>query len=139
MTLLHWRPNMSLGVEDIDDDHKALIEVLNRLHYQMVAGDEPRQIESVFDELAAYCSRHFVREEALMEQCGYPDGEAHARMHLELADRLQRYRDEYHADAEGFDHAAFYDFLSEWLLVHVLEEDMKLAPYMRSRDKAAAQ
>lgn len=138
MTLLHWRPNMSLGVEDIDDDHKALIEVLNRLHYQIVAGDEPRQIESVFDELADYCGRHFVREEASMEQGGYPAAAAHAKMHRELAERLQGYRDQYHADAKGFDHHAFYDFVSEWLLVHVLDEDMKLAPYLRPRAKAAS-
>lgn len=130
MTLLHWRDNMSLGIEAIDDDHKSLIELLNRLHYMIRAGDEHAEIERVLDDLRAYCERHFGREEELMERCGYPERDAHQALHRDLEARLETWTRAYQDDPDGFDASAFYDFVSDWLLVHVLEEDMKLKPHI---------
>ena len=130
MTLLHWRPNMSLGADDLDADHKFLIDLLNRIHYMFRAGDEHAAIEAALGELTDYTDRHFHREEAWMRSCGYPDVDRHGQLHKDLRKSLQGWTATYEQDPDGFDAAAFYDFVSDWLLVHVLDEDMKLRPYL---------
>ncbi len=130
MTLLHWRPYMSVGCEAIDADHKVLINLLNKLHFQLFAGDEPGAIEDVLEDLAAYARAHFAREESLMCRAGYPETERHCALHRSLSSALEAYRRQYHQDRDSFDEAEFYDFVSDWLLIHVLEDDAKLKPYL---------
>lgn len=138
MALLHWRPNMSLGIAALDADHRHLIDLLNRLHFMFLAGDENAAVGDVLDELLAYTRRHFAREEAVMRRTGYPGFQRHRQQHRELADRLAVFRARFDAAPDQFDMAAFYDFLSEWLLVHVLDEDMKLKPYVAAGERVLA-
>lgn len=121
---------MSLGVEAIDADHKALIDLPNRLDYMIRAGDEPDSVEKVLEELRDYGERHFAREKQLIAECGYPNTAEHRDLHRTLTERLQAYRRADHVDPAGFDATALYDFVSDWLLVQVLEEDMKIKPHL---------
>ncbi len=130
MTLLHWRQNMSLGVHALDADHKHLIDLLNRLHFMIMAGDERAAIECVLEDLLNYAQYHFEREERLMRQYHYPRYEAHRRLHQELAEHLRQFQNEFRWSPGTFDTSGFYDFVSDWLLVHVLCEDMRLKPFL---------
>lgn len=138
MTLLHWRPYMSVGDATLDADHQVLINLLNKLHYRLFAGDEPGEIENVLEDLVEYTRGHFAREESLMRRVGYPKVDRHCAQHRALTDALEGYQRQYHEDGDDFDEAAFYDFVSDWLLIHVLEEDAKLKPYLAARPVAIA-
>lgn len=137
MPLLHWRQNMSLGHEALDADHKHLIDLMNRLHYMMLAGDEAAAIKSTLDDLLHFVQYHFEREEGLMRRCSYPHREAHKRLHHELAERLRMFQSAYEWSPETFDRAEFYDFVTDWLLVHFLCEDMRIKPYVATGDAGA--
>ena len=130
MALLHWKANMALGNAAIDADHKRLIDLFNRLHFMALAGDDDRAVADVLEELLVYARVHFAREEAMMRRCAYPGLADHQRCHREFASRLRGFVADFRADPEAFDMAAFYDFLADWLLVHVLDEDMKLVPHL---------
>lgn len=130
MTLLHWRESMSVGVEAVDNDHKHLIDLLNQMHFLVLAGDDRTSVGAVLDELVHYVEYHFDREEKLMQFSDYPGLEEHRSCHQDLARRLLEYKKTFEDRPESFDAAAFYDFLSDWLLVHVLEKDMKYKPYV---------
>lgn len=134
MALLHWRDNLSVGVDDVDADHKHLIDLLNELHYLVFAGGDRTSVGKVLEKLVRYTEYHFDREEKLMRVAGYPGLEEHRTRHQDLARRLFEYRKSFEDRPESFDSEAFYDFLSEWLVVHVLDEDMKYKPYV-SGDK----
>ena len=125
-----WRENLSLDVPVVDNDHKHLIALLNRLHYSMLAGDDRAAIGAILDELVDYTHTHFEREEALMRRSGYPGYAAHCRLHevltAQVMDQQQRFRD----DAQGFDVGRFYRFLGNWLTMHILGEDAKLKPWI---------
>lgn len=128
---------MQLGIPAIDADHKRLVALLNHLHYAVIAGDDRRGIGDLLEDLVAYTRSHFAREEALMKSSGYPDLENHRRVHERIAENMQAYQTAY-LDAPGaFDMDGFYDFVSGWLLHHVLGEDMKLKPYV-AKARAAA-
>jgi len=130
MALLHWRDNMSVGVEAVDKDHKHLVDLLNRLHFLVLAGADRPSVGDVLEELLRYTEYHFDREETLMRTCNYPGLQEHQTCHQDLAHRLFEYQKSFEDRPESFDAEAFYDFLSDWLVVHVLEEDMKYKPYV---------
>lgn len=130
MTLLRWRASMSLGVPTIDADHKHLIEILNRLHFLKLAGDDSASLGNVLGELVEYTRNHFAREESLMRRCGFPGFAHHRQQHQAICEALADFHLAFHTDPAGFDMRAFYDFVADWLLVHVMREDMKLRPHL---------
>lgn len=130
MALFRWRDNLSLGVPSIDADHKKLIDMLNCLHFMSIAGDDDDAIGRVLSGLVDYTRVHFRREEALMQAAHYPGFAAHQRLHRELSAKLRSFETTYANDPDTFDVEAFYDFVADWLLVHVMTVDMKLKPYL---------
>ncbi|HSO43729.1 MAG TPA: bacteriohemerythrin [Rhodospirillales bacterium] len=131
MTVLRWQPAMKLGIPGIDADHKRLVGLLNTLHYAMIAGDDRSGLGNVLKELVDYTRTHFAREEALMERSGYPELEAHQAIHRRIAAAMEEHRATFLDEPDAFDMEEFYDFVSGWLLHHVLGEDMKLKPYFQ--------
>lgn len=132
MELIRWRDSLCLGIADVDEDHKRLVGLLNRLHFMALAGDDSVAIGDVLDELVAHIIRHFRREEALMLRIGYPDREEHTRQHAEFRERLTGFQDSFEQGARGFDTSTFYDFLADWLIVHLTRDDLKLKPYVEA-------
>lgn len=130
MALFRWRDTLTLGVPSIDADHKKLIDMLNRLHFMSVAGDDHDAIGHVLAELIDYTRTHFRREEALMQAAHYPDFATHQRLHRDLSVKLREFETAYANDPDAFDLEGFYDFVADWLLVHVMTVDMKLKPYL---------
>lgn len=130
MTVLRWESAMQLGVPAIDADHKRLVGLLNQLHYAVIAGEDEEGIGRLLEDLVGYTQTHFAREEDLMERGGYPELQHHRQIHERLADRMQAFRDSFLQSPDDFDMHRFYDFVSGWLLHHVLGEDMKLKPYV---------
>ncbi len=72
MALLHWRDNLSVGVDDVDADHKHLIDLLNELHYLVFAGGDRTSVGKVLEKLVRYTEYHFDREEKLMRVARLP-------------------------------------------------------------------
>jgi hemerythrin len=130
MALLRWRENMSVGVESVDADHKHLVDLLNRLHFLVLAGGDRTSVGDVLDHLLQYVGYHFDREEKLMAAGNYPGLEEHQACHRELARQLLEHKKTFDDRPESFDATAFYDFVSDWLLVHVMDKDMKYKPYV---------
>lgn len=128
--MFHWRESLSLDVKAIDDDHKQLIALLNRLHFTVLAGDDKEAVGGVLWELMQYTIRHFRREEMLMRLSGYPDYERHQRLHLALAQRVRQYYDTFTSTPSRLNANKLYEFLADWLVVHITKEDAKLAPYV---------
>ncbi len=63
MALMQWNEKMSVGMTELDADHKELIKVINQLG--TIAEDEARQSairQSLFG-LLRYAEYHLAREE----------------------------------------------------------------------------
>ena len=65
-----WKDEYSVGIKSLDDDHRKLLNLINKLqtavHYQ--TGDIFEK--EALDEVVAYTKYHFEREEKLMEEAG---------------------------------------------------------------------
>lgn len=140
MALLEWNDKMSVGVPALDEDHKKLLALVNELHSVVRKQASPDIIERVLRDLVSYADYHFEAEERLMRLCRYPDLEAHQACHESLRKQVtvlsERFAREGHAVR-----LKMFDFLSDWLMRHILGEDMKYKDAMtaRTRPKVAAE
>jgi hemerythrin-like metal-binding domain len=138
MTPFRWQDSLSLDVPAIDKDHKLLIDLLNRIHYMELAGDDQEAIAVVIAELVEYTTTHFSREEMLMRLSGYPGYKAHQKIHESLRTRVADLHAQFQRKPETFDVQRFYRFLADWLTMHILGEDAKIKPYVEKLAEAQA-
>jgi len=136
MTLARWDDSLALGVPAIDADHRRLIEAINRLHFLGGSGEDIAALASTLGEVLDYTRSHFRREEMLMRLAGYPDYRPHCALHRKAAERADQWEARCLADPTGVRVRAFTEALSDWLLAHIHEEDVKLKPYVERLKEA---
>lgn len=132
MALFRWRDALGVGVPAIDRDHRRIIDLLNRLHFMVLAGDEREAVGKVMTEVVRLTQYHFRREEALMRLADYPELEAHRAQHRAFASQVAAFDQRYRDTPESFNMHEFYDFLADWLTVHMAREDTRIAPYVKN-------
>jgi hemerythrin len=81
---LQWSSALSLGVPDLDAQHRELFARVDRLLDSMLHGDrgEASQLASF---LRDHVVLHFAAEEQLMLDLHYPEAEGHFREHRAFA------------------------------------------------------
>ena len=88
---VEWNEGMSVGVEAIDSDHKALLLVINEVNESLGSDDADILIKEIFEKLEKYIKQHFQREERLLEQCDYSELDDHKKQHCSrIANGLHR-------------------------------------------------
>ncbi|MEG3619630.1 bacteriohemerythrin [Magnetovibrio sp. PR-2] len=130
--VLIWNEAMVVGVEAIDDDHKFLIMLLNKLGSQKLVGDE---IDEIVEHLIDYTHYHFRREETIMEVCSYPSLEEHRTIHTSIADKLSKLADEWMETKDLSLIQSFHKFLMNWLFEHIIYEDKKIEGHTKGKKR----
>jgi hemerythrin len=129
---LVWKDEYSVGVQMLDDDHKKLIELVNKFHaaHQYHTGEEFEQ--QALTELVEYTKYHFGREEELMQQNGYPDFDAHKAQHEKMISEVEVFMKKY--NEEG--HEALGDvvqYLRDWLINHINGTDKQYTGFFNQQ------
>ena len=122
---IQWSDEFSIGIEAIDDDHKILLEQVNKCQ-KLVAGDD-ENIGEILDNLGRYTTSHFKREEIVMESCGYPGLANHRQVHKLLIKQLEEKRQLYQQGL--LNEQTLSVFLTSWLMDHIKTMDRAYAPY----------
>ena len=141
MAFIEWTEAMSVGVPALDADHKILVSLINQLKSVVGDDEEYATLGSVLNTLVDYTAHHFLREERVMEACGYPRLAEHMRQHEALTSRVIDAQCRYIEDREDVVGDDLLTFLKDWLTSHILEEDMAYRRYVEgdeAADKAAA-
>lgn len=128
MSLL-WRKQFAVGNDLIDGDHQYLVEIINRAEVCLKAGNSV-SLGAVLDELDHYAKSHFEREELVAKAVGYPGaGQLHGA-HSALMEQLKMFRTGLGLTWTHTDVGTFVNFLRDWLIQHVLKEDMLMKPFL---------
>lgn len=137
MALIDWNPKkMSVGVEALDNDHRKLIEILNNLHDVVRNRRDRETIGQALHALASYADYHFECEERLLKLSRYPGLAAHHEIHEALRVRVAKIGEDWRRSPDSVVTAEIFDFLSDWLLRHILGEDMKYKTHLAPRGAA---
>ena len=124
-----WSEILSVDIEEIDDDHRKLIEIFNLLVQSSTKGDPPDYVAAVLQELINFTAWHFSHEERLMLKYGYEAYAEHLAMHRELIKAVA----ELQTRLLQTDMALSDDdvvFLERWLTEHILTDDKRLGAYL---------
>jgi len=85
---LEWSDDLSIGIPEVDDDHKRFISLINDLNHAIVSRRETAEVGRLVRRLVEDAERHFAHEEALLSQWNYPDVGGHANNHAEVLREL---------------------------------------------------
>ena len=124
-----WGVVLSVAVDEIDEDHRKLINIFNILNHAVAEGESPEYLAAVLKELINCTVWHFSHEERLMLKYGYEEIEEHKAEHQELIDSARNLQQKIlQADKPVSDEDI--EFLERWLTGHILTADMKLGSYL---------
>jgi hemerythrin len=124
-----WSDEYSVGNRLLDQQHRQLMETLNRLIDQPQATVDSELVGDALSELTRFAVEHFREEQRAMEVCGYPDIEEHKRQHEEFRQKIVQccMATTLHIEAVPRD---LLLYLRDWMQHHVLNEDMKYKSYL---------
>lgn len=122
MALLTWSNAHSVGVKEIDAQHRALLDLASALHAATVAGAANAELSRLLGELIRQTAVHFATEERLFDESRYPEAQAHRREHEELVAQVNGLKQR--VDAGGLAlNAEVAEYLGAWLQEHILGAD----------------
>lgn len=127
---LVWSETLSVGIPEIDAEHRDFIGAINELNAALAARAPREELNRIMARLIEDAHSHFGHEQRLFRQYRYPEARRHALLHEEIRKRLA-------SISWQFNHA---EFDREWitlgleikqtLVSHLLEEDMKYKGFL---------
>ena len=132
MLPIDWDEKYSVDVQEIDDQHKKLFSLFNKLRNLMIKGKKKSELERVLAELIDYTVIHFATEEKLMHQFSYIGYVEHKRTHDNLLAEAKELQENFTRDRIILAEEVSV-FLSDWLTGHILDVDKKYAPLFKSK------
>jgi hemerythrin-like metal-binding protein len=129
MALFDWNDTYSVGINDLDRQHKKLVETLNQLHQGMLNRQDRTAIGTLLKKLVTYTQDHFSTEERYFARAQYPKASAHKTHHVELTSQVKAFVERYDRGEISLD-IHLLDFLRKWLMNHILQEDMEYGPWL---------
>lgn len=116
---LVWNTSYSVGNETLDNQHKKLMGLCNKLADN--GGQSDAQFHEILGELSVYAREHFSTEESLLRACGYPllntQQEDHADYEKQVIEALAA------ASSGTLDKVELQRLLSGWWNDHILISD----------------
>ena len=128
-----WSPDFSVGIDEIDTQHKQLFHTFDVLKEALTKNSGGNQLSVLFIEMLGYVERHLRYEERMLEKHGYPESAAHKAAHHALEERVMAFYDRYyeHPGEQEETALAVSDFLKDWLTGHIFESDRHYAEFLK--------
>lgn len=125
MTLLQWKPEYSVGIDSMDDEHQEMMRLINDIHAELESGADADQVNQCLGDIFNTISMHFALEEKLMKDNAYDEFQAHKDDHENLLDELRDLMDDYY-DNSTIGTSALEKSLSKWFSAHFSTFDARL-------------
>jgi hemerythrin len=133
METIRWSDKYSVGVKKLDEQHKQIIGMLNRLVSTPEAKDARSEtITDILTTMTRYALEHFKTEEKLMKAHGYPDLEEHREEHVAYRRKAIDFSTASSLGVESVPQILL-TFLFEWWTHHILIEDMKYKAFFAEK------
>jgi len=130
MTFWPWTSELEVGIKEIDEQHRWLVDLTNKLHDAFQAGADHGTIREILEGLMDYTMNHFIVEEELFDRLGYPESAAHKKYHNRFTEQVMSLLDRHEAgEVVG---AEALELLKDWLTHHILKVDKAYVEHFRA-------
>lgn len=130
MAMYEMKPEYYTGIEFIDEEHKKLFEIANTAYDLLVdefIPDKYDYIMEVLSELKDYAKYHFQHEEEYMSKIKYRKMFSHKVAHDGFIERISEYDGDIIDENQKESLLKLLEFLTNWLVDHILLEDKVIA------------
>ncbi len=129
---IEWNDSLILSHEHIDDDHREMAALINKLYLSVSETFGKESIRTAAHELLRFSQAHFSHERGLMGHHRYPEMVEHLGEHNQLLSELQSLIASIDTDD---DHPRFeaVEFLDDWFANHLKGADARLATFLCER------
>jgi len=128
---VEWSETLSVGIEEIDEQHKVLVEMVNKMHEAIHQRHGSDVVIAILSDLTDYTRIHFAVEESLMRILGFQGYEEHKAVHEELLHSVQDLQEKVASGKKSIGFELMH-FLKTWLTKHIMEEDMQYSSFFLS-------
>lgn len=129
MAFVQWDDALSVGVPEIDEQHKSLVAMLNTLHDAASTDGDKSIVPVIITRLKEYALMHFATEERCMKRNKYPELLDHMSEHAFFVSKVKDFT------ATNVDEVnmlpAVLDFLKKWLVEHISSVDIKMGRFLQ--------
>ena len=132
MTFFPWTDELVVGFDQIDEQHRWLVDMTNKLHDELAKPNPDRAaVGEILEGLMDYTMNHFIVEEDLFQRHGYPETLAHKAEHDRFTSGIMELLDRFEEGADINDDAL--NLLKDWLTHHILTVDKGYAPFFKEK------
>jgi hemerythrin-like metal-binding protein len=132
--LVDWKDEYSIGLQEIDEQHEVLFDLINRLWAAIVKQAQTGDILKIVRELEHYTLSHFTAEETFMRVSEYPKFLDHKKQHEDFVARVAKEREAVMGGKSiSLD---LIRFLKDWLINHILVSDKDYAEFHSRKGKS---
>ena len=130
MSNFMWNEEMNVGVREMDDEHRALIGLLNQLHEGIVSNADNKALVNIFSRLIQATKVHLAHEERLLAKTNFPDIDDHHREHDALIAKGLMLQARFMSGSTAPFTMETFQQVREWLQAHILNEDKKYKEHL---------
>jgi len=124
--MIKWNDGLSVGIEELDNDHKKLLDIINKLSEAIDKNVEVSILEEIFISLEKYALVHFNREEAYIQKCAKVNLREHKKQHDSFTAKIPELKQKLLNSKEYINAQEITVFLTDWLVNHIIEEDIPI-------------
>lgn len=132
MAFLKWLDSYSVGIKEMDAQHKNLADLINQLTEAMKADVQTAVLEQLISSLINAMVVHFAAEERIMQEYGYPGYQDHRRMHGDMVSKIKTLNAQHKTLVDALS-PELMSFIRTWLISHIQREDQAYGRYITSR------
>ena len=135
MNHIRWDHRFLMGNKAIDEEHEKLFYILNKLITAFNEKHTDKVIDDIFNSLEEYTFVHFKTEELLMQKYQYEHLKEHKNKHKEFIDKVKLFKEELNSTTPKYVAKQMIDFLSNWLISHIIKDDFLLIDLAKKEQK----
>ena len=135
MNLEPWPGRYAFGIDEIDDQHRALFEFIAKLEAAIPTSESWIVVQQTLNDLSYWARVHFSVEESLMRLIRFPELESHIAMHADFMKKIAKLKKQALRKDIARDTSRF---LNDWLRHHIDVDDRKYAEHFLAHFRIGA-
>ncbi|AYH41934.1 hemerythrin domain-containing protein [Azoarcus sp. DN11] len=132
---IKWDSKFEIGHPRIDAEHRAFVDLIRAVSVEAERDCPKEKALRLLLEVRKYAEFHFISEENIMLDIGYPDYDEHRDEHAWLLRRLENEVHAYYTDSAPLEELA--QFMFNWFALHTTTVDKKLVACIAAHEAAA--
>jgi len=122
-----WSDDFLIGIDELDYEHRCLIEDINKLHRELLEHVDMDPIEDTLGRIHARMNAHFALEEHVMISHDYPYFPEHKAEHEQLLEEYTELMTKFEREPDLGERVAIVGILRQWIVNHILTSDKKMS------------